>query len=184
MRSLWAPLLTAVALASAAHAAVLFGAPYVATDLVINRIDRTRGLVPNRLAVASPVAPPRDAVPMGNPDTLVASSWLDLREGPLVFNAPLPMNAEYWSISIFAHDSDVDFLLSDRDLGGAPEAHVIIYGPSHKDVLPPSESAAVARVSTQRAYLLVRAVMPDRSDSEQVQALKAELEQARLEPLQ
>lgn len=183
MRSVWAPLLTAVALAGAAHAAVLFAAPYVATDLVINRIDRARGLVPNRLAVAPPVAPPRDAVPMGNPDTLVASSWLDLREGPLVFHAPLPRNAEYWSISIFAHDSDADFVLSDRDLGGAPEARVVIYGPSHQDVLAPPEGAAVARVSTQRAFLLVRAIMPDRNDAAQVQALTAELEQARLEPL-
>lgn len=183
MRFSIAPLIAALAIAAATHAAILFSAPFVATDLVIGRIDKARGLTPNQIAVAPPAAPPRDAVPMGNPDTLVASSWLDLGDGPLVFEAPLPEHAEYWSVSIFAHDSDTDFVLSDRDLQGASHARVEIYGPGHNAPATSADRKDVAHVSTRRAFLLVRAIMRDRNDEASVAALNAEMSQASLEPL-
>lgn len=178
-----APLIAALGIAAATHAAILFSAPFVATDLVIDRIDKARSLTPNRIAVAPPAAPPRDAVPMSNPDTLVASSWLDLGDGPLVFEAPLPEHAEYWSVSIFAHDSDTDFVLSDRDLEGASHARVEVYGPGHNPPATSVDRKDVAHVSTRRAFLLVRAIMSDRNDEASVAALKEEMSQARLELL-
>ncbi|PZO54732.1 MAG: hypothetical protein DCF16_04590 [Alphaproteobacteria bacterium] len=169
-----------IGLALISHFAIVFAAPYLATDVVIARIDKVRALTPNELRVAPPTSPPRDLVPMGNADTITASSWLDLRQGPLLFEAPLPRRGEYWSVSIFAHDSDTDFIMSDRDVQAGEPARVLIYGPGQ---VPPIQSdAIIARVSTERAFLLVRAIMRDRNDNADVEALSAELRQATLRP--
>lgn len=172
-----------VTLASLSHALVVWVAPYVATDRVVAGIARTReGFAPNRLSFAAPASPSRDVVPMSNPDTVVASSWLDLDAGPLVFTADPPSEAVYWSVSIFAHDSDTDFILSDRDLTARGDVRVLILGPGQAQ--PESlEADHVARLSTRRGFLLVRAIMRDRNDAAHVAALTEQMRDASLGPV-
>jgi hypothetical protein len=179
----WLPLLVyIIVLAAIVHVAVVFAAPYAATDRVIAGIATTRlGLTPNALGQPRITSAPRDVVPMSNTDTVTTSSWLDLRQGPLVFEADVPTHAVYWSISIFAHDSDTDFVLSDRELGEHGHARVLILGPG-QEAPAGYEDARVARISTQRAFLLVRSIMRDRNDPADVEALTSEVGQATLQP--
>lgn len=182
MKSLGLYAAAVAAVAAVSHGVVIWAAPYVATDRVIGRIQKTRDLLPNTLSVNPPASAARNAVPMGNPDTMVASAWLDLAAGPLVFDAPLPQDGRYWSLSLFAHDSDTDFIVSDRDLVGESGVRVIIVGPG--DPAPSAvDGTLVARSSTRRAFLLVRAIMNDRNDPVERARVSALLSQSRLEPL-
>lgn len=179
----WSSLLAyIIVLAAIVHAVAVFAAPYVATDRVIAGIAQTRlGFRPNALGPPHMTNAPRDIVPMSNTDTVTTSSWLDLRQGPLVFGSSVPAHAVYWSISIYAHDSDTDFVLSDRELGEHRRARVLILGPGQEAPVG-YEDARVARISTGRAFLLVRSIMRDRNDPAEVTALFSEVSQATLQP--
>jgi uncharacterized membrane protein len=119
-------------------------------------------------------------VPMANADTLVRSAMLDLSQGPLRFTATPPRElVDYWSVSVFAHNTDTLFVLNDTQV--APGERVAVQlrladqpapGPGVHDVVLPSA----------RGFLLVRPTMPDRENPAAVAALAQALGEHRLEP--
>lgn len=173
-----------LALAVLVHGLAVFALPYLATSVIVDRILARTSAGSNELIVAPPRDAGADLVPMENPDTVTAAAWLDLGEGPRVLELSLPASALYASVSVYAHHTDTEFLVSDRDLSaaqGRSPLRVLIL--RREDDLPAGDFTHVARISTRRAFLLVRAVLQDRYDATQVERVVAELRQASLRPV-
>lgn len=172
-----------LAVVALVHGLAVFALPYLATHVVVDRILTRTNAGANELIVAAPRDAGADLVPMENPDTVTAAAWLDLDAGPQVLELSLPSSALYASISVYAHHTDTEFLLSDRDLpepqSRAPLRVLIL---RRDDAVPAGEFTHVARISTRRAFLLVRAVLQDRYEPTQVERVVGELRQASLRP--
>jgi uncharacterized membrane protein len=55
-------------------------------------------------------------VVMPSPDLIYSSCVYDLSRGPLRMSGDLPPAGHYWSLSLYAHNTDNYFVLNDRDL--------------------------------------------------------------------
>jgi hypothetical protein len=152
--------------------------PVVATDTLFARFQKAGAKV-NRLSPPPVRNARRNLVPMDNADTLTRSVIIDLKDGPLLFEADVPAGAEYWSVSLFAHNTDTFFVASDRTTGPGPYRLII----RARDQAQPGVPADATAVSPSRkAFLIIRAVMPDRNDAIGVEALRQTLLRERIGP--
>jgi uncharacterized membrane protein len=53
---------------------------------------------------------------MPSPDLVYSSCVYDLAKGDLVISGKLPPDGHYWSLSLYAHNTDNYFVLNDREL--------------------------------------------------------------------
>lgn len=178
------PGIAAFVLAAAAGFAVggygMLGAlPYLVTDRLFARME-SAGAKVNVLGKPVMRYAKGNIVPMANADTLVRSAMLDLSHGPLRFTATPPGRlADYWSVSVFGHNTDTLFVINDTQVpeGAAVTLHLRLADqpapdePGVHDVVLPSA----------RGFLLVRPTMPNREDAAAVAALAKALEEHRLE---
>lgn len=152
--------------------------PYLATDRLFAGMEKA-GARTNVLGKPVVRKASGNLVPMANADMLVRSAMLDLSDGPLRFMGTPPGKlAEYWSVSVFAHNTDTLFVLNDSHVPpGKPVVVQIRLGhhpapePGVHDVILPSA----------RGFLLVRPTMANREDATTVAALAAALSEHRLE---
>lgn len=63
----------------------------------------------------APTAKARQIV-MPSPDLVYSSCVYDLAKGPLRMQGNLPPAGHYWSLSLYAHNTDNYFVLNDREL--------------------------------------------------------------------
>jgi uncharacterized membrane protein len=91
-----------------------------------------------------------------NPDLLYAVCLIDLRKGPVLVSAD-PQLASYWSIALYASNSDNYFVLNDKAAGGKP---VSLWLTSAKDSTPPAGAHLVVSPS-DTALLLMRVLVND-----------------------
>lgn len=152
----------------------LYAIPYVATDQLFAKFEKNGSevnvLLPTRLRDSR-----RNNVPLDNADTLVRAAMIDLSAGPLLFEAQVPGDGEYWSVSVFAHNTDTLFVANDQELGPGKFSLAI----RRSDQSAPQAEKTVI-VPGNRAFLLIRSVMTDRTDLEEVESLKAQLSRASL----
>jgi uncharacterized membrane protein len=137
-----------------------------------------RGMQPNVLSPGYVRNARRNDVPMDNPDTMTRAAMLDLSGGPLVFEARVPDGVEYWSVSVFAHNGDALFCLNDHDLGAGP----FRLGLRQRGAPEPRDCRAQVSLPDPRGILIVRLVLPDRSDRALNRQLKSLIGDAAIVP--
>ena len=117
---------------------------------------------------------------MPSPDLLYATCSIDVSEHPLRIRAD-PKTPNYWSIALYASNSDNHFVLNDRQAGGAP-VDLVVVGPkayAQAPALPPG--ARVVNPPTPKGLLLRRVLVADyAAEREVVEAARRTL---RCEPL-
>jgi uncharacterized membrane protein len=117
---------------------------------------------------------------MPSPDLLYATCSIDVSERPLRIRAE-PKTPNYWSIALYASNSDNHFVLNDRQAGGAP-VDLVVVGPkayAQAPALPPG--ARVVNAPTPKGLLLMRVLVADyAAEREVVEAARRTL---RCEPL-
>ena len=173
MRSPWyvrIEVLAAVALLT--HLLVVWAIPYaIMAALSASRAAEERG--------TGPLFPPMtDAssrrVVMPSPDLLYATCAFDVRQRPLRIQAD-PKLPGYWSIALYAANSDNFFVLNDRQAAGAP-VDLVLLGP---DTPAPAGLPAGAKVVTTpsgRGLLLMRVLVGDyAAEREAVEAARRTL---------
>ena len=89
-----------------------------------------------------------------NPDLLYALCLIDLRKGAVHISAD-PQLASYWSIALYASNSDNFFVLNDKAAGGKP---VSLWLTSEKAGAPPAGAQTVVSPSGT-ALLLMRVLV-------------------------
>ncbi|ODT86128.1 DUF1254 domain-containing protein [Phenylobacterium sp. SCN 70-31] len=182
MRLKTAAMLAGVAVAAAT--AGWFGAleiiPRHATDRMWSQFQKA-GMKLNRLSPARIRTAKTAKVVADNADTLTRSAIIDLSDGPMLFTAEIPGDDRYWSVSLFAHNTDTFFVANDQTVGPGPYRLLI----RERGQAGPAEAEAddVAVSPSRRAFLIIRAVMRDRNDPAEAQALQAQVMASQLEPV-
>jgi uncharacterized membrane protein len=113
----------------------------------------------------------RDVVGYDNPDNISSFLIYDVSKAPLRIHVPVIRDAAYWSISAVDYSTNVFFLLRDTDLKD-DTASIVIVAKNQPYTPRPGERIAVA--PTSQGVVLIRAIVPNRYDPEQVAHIIAE----------
>lgn len=153
--------------------------PRYATDVMWAQFEKG-GMKPNRLSPARIRTAKTAKVVADNADTLTRSAIIDLSDGPVVFTADVPADDRYWSVSLFAHNTDTYFVTNDRKTGPGPYRLLI----RTKDQAAPQGVAVddVAVSPSRKSFLIIRAIMRDRNDLAEAQALQAQVMKSEVAP--
>ena len=168
--------------AAGAHFLRLHHIPYAESDRVVEQIMAITAGTSNPMRVNQlrhsglRYAGPGDLVVRDNPDTLTSFAPYDLAAGDLCFTAPVPEQAIYWSVSVYARNTDNVFVLDDQ--AAAEDQVSVLVSRAARRTQAPSLHTAVSP-STQ-GVIIVRLVVPNRHNDEQVRALSQSLEAASL----
>jgi uncharacterized membrane protein len=163
------------------HVDTLLSIPYRETDEQI-----AAGLKMGReMNVLNHYPPPRaggTAAPLANADTLSSRAYLDLSLGPMALQGLRPDLFTYWSASVFAHNTDTVFVLTDRE---TPERRISIgmrlkgqscgattENPVGHDAILPSATAV----------LLIHCFMSDRTNTQYISDLTGQQKALTLRP--
>lgn len=104
---------------------------------------------------------------MPSPDLLYATCSIDVGERPLRIRAD-PKTPNYWSIALYASNSDNHFVLNDRQAGGVP-VDLVVVGPkayAQPPAIPPG--ARVVNAPTAKGLLLMRVLVADHAAEREV----------------
>jgi uncharacterized membrane protein len=169
---------TTLLLAAMLHGAAIWYLPRYATRRAVDAIYARRATwLVNALGHGGLRRAGTDTVIRDNPDTLTSFAVYDVSEGPMRFEAEIPSGGNYWSVSLFAWNTDNFFVLNDRQAGASQVA--VVVGADGSRYSPRSGERFVASPSA-RGILLVRAVVTDRQDAAEVARLATSLRAARL----
>lgn len=154
------------------HVLVVWAIPYaIMAALSLSRPAQERG--------TGPLFPPMtDAtqrrVVMPSPDLLYATCAFDVRERALRIQAD-PHPPGYWSIALYAANSDNFFVLNDRQAAGAPVDLVLVGPDTPKPVVWPAGAQRVMAPGG-RGLLLMRVLVGDyAAEREAVEAARRTL---------
>lgn len=164
--------------AFAGWSAMLHWIPYKETDELWNRFLGL-SMQENRLMPPLVRSARRNTIPMDNADTMTRATIYDVSEGPVLFEAEVPGEIEYWSVSTYAHNTDTIFVTNDQDTGPGP--YRLLIRKEGQAATAPADDVAVS--PSDRGFLIVRAVMRDRNDAGHVAKLKADLASSSVQPL-
>ena len=184
-------LLSVLAIATAVHFASVWALPRVMMWKLFQTLTQSAGgsKVPNQ-----PMLPPMaDAsarrVVMPNPDLLYGLCALNLERGAAIVRAD-PKLSSYWSIALYASNSDHFFVLNDREAGQRPVQLRIMTQPDAAQALstlPPDSGALSARqrgnddfrtivAPSNQVLLLMRVLVEDPSGgTEALEAARSSL---------
>lgn len=170
----------ALAAGAAGWTAALYMIPTLATDIMWRQFQKS-GAQYNRLSPAIVRTAKTARVVADNPDTLTRSSIVNLENGPVLFEADVPAGGDYWSVSLFAHNTDTYFVANDRDAGPGPYRLLI----KRADQATPAglKVDAVAVSPSTKSFLIIRAIMRDRNDKAGAEALRQAVMKERLTPV-
>ena len=116
-------------------------------------------------------------VVMPSPDLLYAACVIDANQRPVRVRAD-PKLPNYWSIALYAANSDNFFVINDRQLGGRPVDLVVHASGVSAQSLPPGVRTVVAPGG--RVLLLMRLLVADYALERE--ALEAARQSLRCEP--
>jgi uncharacterized membrane protein len=170
-----------VVLAACFHVAWFCYLPRLVTSRVVNQIHETRpGMQVNVLGHAPLRYAETDVVVRDNPDTLTSFAVYDVSEHPLRIHCVIPNTDDYWSLSLFAWNTDNFFVVNDRS-APADIFNVIVVRPNSLYQELADEQVVVA--PSERGVLIVRVVVPDRHDTKELELIAEVQRQTYIEPL-
>ncbi|MBX9746275.1 MAG: DUF1254 domain-containing protein [Hyphomonadaceae bacterium] len=144
---------TAIVVALLAHFAFIHAVPRVMMWVALDRVS-AEGARYNTWTLADRVTPLSRTIVRPSPDFAYSACAYDLSNGPVVI-AVAPWDA-YWSLSLYADNSDNFFVIDDREARQGAEITLIRRGRT-----PPEESARVVESPTTRGIALIRRLAPD-----------------------
>jgi uncharacterized membrane protein len=168
--------------AVALHIVVMRSLPSYLSSAAVDRISansdewkiNTLGYGPLRYAGT-------DTVVRDNPDTVVSFAVLDLTEEPVRIHCVVPPGDNYWSVSLFAWNTDTFYVINDLE-APAPAFDLIVVKPG--SLYQPVDDEQVVVSPTPRAILIVRMVVTDRDDRAEIERLTAFQQQMYVEPIE
>ena len=138
------------------HLVTVWAAPRLIMQVVMNGPHAKTLNMHNQAAFSEPITAASRAVVMPSPDMLYSMCVFDLSKGPVQITAN-PQLKSYWSIALYAANSDNFFVINDRQAGDAPvDLTIVPSGPvSYVAPIGGKGSKLITSPSTQ-GFLLMR----------------------------
>jgi uncharacterized membrane protein len=143
-------LLTALALAIIVHLAIIFAVPQALMNVALKRLSDGHY---NQWRLAERVTPLSRTIVRPSPDFAYSACPYDLADGPVVLHVA-PWDA-YWSLSLYADNSDNFFTLNDREAQTGADITLIRRGSR-----APETTDRVAESPSTRGVALIRRLAP------------------------
>jgi uncharacterized membrane protein len=155
-------LLATLVIAATVHLLIVWALPRVIMHKVLNTTPQDLGAKPG--ATASVYFPPMtDAsqrrILMPSPDLLYATCVFDVSVRPLRVRAD-PRLPGYWSVALYAANSDNFFVVNDRQLAGKPLDLVLVGARGAASKTLPA-GARVVSVPSDKGLVLMRVLVAD-----------------------
>ncbi len=143
--------LGALVIAIAVHFAAIYAVPRVFMNIAIERIGAVSGV--NAWRLSDRVTATSRWVVRPSPDFAYSTCVFDLSQGPVVITAT-PWDS-YWSLSLYAANSDNFFVIDDREAHHGAEITVVRRGRAH-----PEGASMVVESPSERGIALIRRLAP------------------------
>ncbi len=173
MKARLAWILVTVMLAALFHVLTVNAYPYY----VMYRLAQKRQGTVNTITHRPPTTAESRAVVRPSPDLLYSACGYDVREKPLRITARVPDNT-YWSLSIFAANTDNFFVINDRQVE-SKRIEVILVGEGNPR--PDARDAITVEAPTDVGAVLFRTLV---TDEEKIDDLIEIQKQAKCAPLE
>lgn len=171
----WRHLMAALVLALLAHAATVWLLPRAIMSRVMTTLNQEVG-APNRAVFPPLPGPEARRIVMPSPDLLYALCVFDLSERPLRVSAQAQPAPHYWSIALYAANSD-NFLVWNDSQAAGQAVDWLLVGPKAYQPMPAlaSTTRLISAPST-KGVLLMRVLVADYArDRAQVEAARRSL---------
>lgn len=169
-------ILTLVTTAILVHIAAVWAAPRLIMQVLMHGPSAQTMNMQNQAAFPPPVTAASRTVVMPSPDLLYSVCVFDVTTGPVRISA-YPQLKSYWSIALYAANSDNFFVINDRKADGRPVDVWLVSetGTSDARPIPPAMPAGAQVVvsPSKTGFLLMRVLSGD------YEAEKAIIEPAR-----
>jgi len=111
---------------------------------------------------------------------LLVFGTYDVTAGPVSIHCKVPPFDTYWSISLYAWNTDNFFVLNDRS-ARSKEFDLVVLPPNSTEA-EKKGSEEIVMAPTPRGVVIVRAVVKDREKREEITQLEAMLRQVSIVP--
>jgi uncharacterized membrane protein len=142
----------AIAIAVLAHFAFIHAVPRVMMNVALERVSAINGY--NAWTFSDRVTPASRAIVRPSPDFAYSACAYDLSDGPLTITAT-PWGS-YWSLSLYAANSDNYFVIDDREARGGAEITLV-----RRRQDTEGSAATIVTSPTTRGVALIRRLAPD-----------------------
>lgn len=142
--------LAALIVGAVVHLAIVHAVPRMLMDVAIERLSEGRF---NSWRMAERVTPQSRTIVRPSPDFAYSACPYDLDEGPIVISVA-PWDS-YWSLSLYAANSDNYFVIDDREARGGVEITLVRRGGARQ-----LEAARVVESPSRKGIALIRRLAP------------------------
>lgn len=155
-------------LAAVFHVAGLWLLPRLITQIAVNRILTGRSLVFNEMNYGDIRSAGKDTVPMENADSKTTFAVFDVTDKPVRIKCVVPPTDNYWSVSLYAWNTDNFYVVNDRTAKEKAFDLVLVKPGSKYQSVGKEE---ILTVPTNKGVMLIRMLVNDRNDKDEVARL-------------
>jgi uncharacterized membrane protein len=152
--------LTLITTAILVHIAAVWVAPRLIMRVLMHGPMAQSMDMQNRAAFPPPVTAAARTVVMPSPDLLYSVCVFDVSEGPVRIAAN-PNLKSYWSIALYAANSDNFFVVNDRKSAGKPVDIWLVSPGGSPGIRPIPDGAQVVVSPSKTGFLLMRVLTGD-----------------------
>lgn len=152
-------------LAIATHFAIVLAMPNVLMNVAYDRVSAHRTHI-NEMLHPPRVSEASRTIVRPSPDLEYSTCAYDLSRGPVVMR--VTAWPQYWSLSLYAANTDNYFVLDDREARGGAEITLVRAGHAH-----PKEAARAVESPSDRGIALVRRLAPSQAEFDAASAASA-----------
>lgn len=152
------------------HLLVVWAAPRLIMHVLMNGSVAKTLDMNNKAAFPPPVTAQSRSVVMPSPDLLYSVCAFDVSQGPVRVRAN-PQLSTYWSIALYANNSDNFFVINDRNANGQAVDLWLVSKEANVGGIPTPSGSTVVITPSTTGFLLMRVLTGD-----------YELEKATVEP--
>ncbi|MDT8991691.1 DUF1254 domain-containing protein [Curvibacter sp. APW13] len=157
--------LTLLATAILVHLAAVWAAPRLIMQVLMNGPMAKTMNMHNQAAYPPAVTAASRSVVMPSPDMLYSVCAFDVRNGPVRVTAD-PKLPSYWSIALYAANSDNFFVINDRQAAGKPVDLWLVSDASASTGSPQPPAGSTVVVSPSNSGFLLMRVLTGNYDAE------------------
>ena len=157
--------LTLLATAILVHLAAVWAAPRLIMQVLMNGPMAKTMNMHNQAAYPPAVTAASRSVVMPSPDMLYSVCVFDVRNGPVRVTAD-PKLPSYWSIALYAANSDNFFVINDRQAAGKPVDLWLVSDASASTGSPQPPAGSTVVVSPSNSGFLLMRVLTGNYDAE------------------